>query len=402
MASILFLFIISFKFDYCTPNYFYQPLNNDYEYLYSTIIFKHGISAPVDKIPGHEFVWNCTSDNWLFPGGDPLNDELQFSKHFRLKPIENQSFLLGNCRAGELLDLGINQIKNLATFLKKIYANFIPISFNRRILSFRSSYTNRCMSSIQILAQNLFPNKKPIDVFVANEELDSIVPNPYLCPALSLIYDSINQKNPNFSIYLSSYNKHLNQIQNDSKMMAVPHWMRMTEYLTNTKCAKFPYPGTFSDSFLNESTHLFLHFFKNSLNSFDGLKYGTGILISEIFLGMRDYLAGRSDSQLTFISGHTLTFISIFSALNLSFEWPPYASFISFDLLLKKNSVLSTENLMLRVLYNGKIIKEMAFSEFEKWALKIRPTEEECNIKYPFIEKDKKSRSTKYLSMSFS
>ncbi|OHT00604.1 hypothetical protein TRFO_32722 [Tritrichomonas foetus] len=398
LMILFFLFLSSFahQFDFCNSEYEADPIPEGYNLIHTTIIFKHGHHAPVDKIPEAEVTWNCTSDNWLFPGGNALNDELQFSKKFRIKPISYQSFLLGNCRAGELLETGMKQMSKLAEFLKKTYSNIIPDHFKKRALSFRSTYTNRCLTCIQILAHHLFPGDEPIDVFVANEELESLVPNSYLCPSLGALYDEQTNKNSSFSKHLKQYDDQLSLIKNESNFSAVPHWVRMAEYLVTTKCANISYPGAFNDKFLNESADLLMTFFNHSINNDNGKKYASGILMSEIYLGMRDYLSGKSDTQFVLICGHTLTFTSLLSALNKTLTWQSYGAYMAFDLLQKN------DELLIRTVLNGKTIANFMFSDFENIVMNLRPTEEECKIKYPFMEKDKKSLATKFLAMSFS
>lgn len=400
------LVAFSYQFNFCKPNFNLEPQPDGYSLIHSIIIFKHGHHAPIDKIPEKEIIWNCSSDNYLFPGGNPLNDDLVFTPQFKIKPIPEQSFLLGSCRAGELLEEGISQIVNLADFLKqKVYSSFFPSKFNRRFISFRSTYTNRCMASIQVLAHHLFPGIDPIDVFVANEELESLIPNTYLCPTLNSIYESVNQKNTTFMKKLSEYHKKLKKIKDESQITAVPHWLRMAEYLSTLKCSNISYPGTFTDNFLQQSSNILLDFFNEVTNystNPNGIKYCSGILFSEIYLGMRDFLSGRTDTKVIFICGHTLTFISLMSSLNLTLEWIPCASYLSFDLLVKNESNKLNSQMIVLVHLNGRKVAQFDFKEFEKKALELRPTEKECNITYPFIEKDKKSQSTKFLLMSFS
>lgn len=399
-----FLLIFTIQFDFCNPHYETDRIPDGYSFIHSIIIFKHGHHAPIDKIPEKEIIWNCSSDNYLFPGGNPLNDNLEFVPQFKIKPIPEQSFLLGSCRAGEILEEGKSQIIKLANFLKQqVYKNFLPSEFNRRLISFRSTYTNRCMASIQILAHQLFPGSDPIDVFVANEELESLIPNTYICPSLNTIFESTSKENTTFSKELSKYKKQLEQIKKESQITAVPHWARMAEYLSTLKCSNISYPGTFSDDFLKKSSEILLNFFNESIKNsknLNGTRFGSGILFSEIYLGMRDFLTGRTDTKVTFMCGHTLTFVSLLSALNLNLEWAPSASYMAFDLLGKNGDLNSP--LIVRVSFNGKTIVKLDFKDFERKALKLRPTEKECNITYPFMEKDKKSKATKFLFMSFS
>ena len=197
----------------------------------------------------------------------------------------------------------------------------------------------------------------------------------------------------------------MEKIKKESQITAVPHWVRMTEYLSTLKCSNVNYPGTFNDDFLKKSSDLFLNFFNESMNYHsnpNGTKYGSGVLFSEIYLGMRDFLSGRTDTKVIFICGHTITFISLLSALNLNLEWLPSASYMSFDLLAKNDQKVINSPMIVRVSLNGKTIAQYDFKEFEKKALNLRPTEKECNITYPFMEKDKKSQATKFLFMLFS
>ena len=402
-AELLFLlFFFTKQYNFCNVTYSKYKIEDGYQLIHSTIIFKHGLHAPNDKIFEAEIVWNCSSQNWIYPGGNSRSADIPFHKQFRINPISEQSFLIGTCRAGEILETGYHQMIKFAKFIKETYQSLLPKNYNPRLLSFRSSYTGRCMSCIQILTNYLYPDeftdsfKNPIDVFVADEELETLVPNNYVCPSIGIIYDNQFKENSSFSLQLNLHNKKLKHILKKSNFSAAPQWIRMPEYLSTLKCSNIPYPGEFNDKFLKNSTKLFLDFFNNSLSSENGRKYGTGLLISDIYIGMRDYLSGRSDSQIIFICGHTLSFISLFSAFQLNLTWPPYGSYFSFDLLQKN------EDIIINIVFNGKILTTMGFKEFEQFAKDIRPNEDECQFQFPYIEKDKKSYSGKFLSMMFS
>ena len=381
--------------DFCSSRYEYDPVPREYALLHATLVFKHGLRAPVDKVPGHEVEWECNGDNWLYPGGDSLDDELNFVHKFRIKPIPDQSFLQGNCRAGELLPDGVKQMKALSDFVLANYGGILPKHFEKRKLAFRSTYTNRCLASLQTIAHYLFPGTEPIDVFVANEELESLVPNSYICPAFEDTMQEVLRENSSFAGVLGAYTAKLESIRKENNISALPHWMRMGELLVTHSCANKQFPAGFDESSMLDSTNLLVNFYNKTLSG--GVRFGAGVLFFDMYLGMRDYISGASDASVAFVCGHTLTFFSIFASLGVEIEWSSFGSVISFELLTRDDS-----GYFVRVLHNGRQLRIMPFSEFEAMATSLRPSEEECRIVFPFQEKDKKNMGIKMLQMSFS
>ncbi|KAH0791704.1 acid phosphatase [Histomonas meleagridis] len=355
--------------------------------------------APIDKIPGHDIPWNCTGEEWLYPGGNSLNDEHKFKNQFIIKTIPHQSFLRGTCRAGELLNQGIEQMNNLGDYLQSNYKSLLSTLDSRRSFSFRSTYTNRCLASIQTVAQKLLPGEDPVDVFVANEELESLVPNSYLCPKLGSLYRDVQTPNSTFSKKMKIFNNHLNHIKNISNITVVPHWSRIGELLITRHCANQHLPGKFTNEFMAESANLLVDFYMGVMNLTKGRSFSSGLLLSDIYLDMRDYLSGAKKSQFTLICGHTLTIVSLLASLNETVTFPEFGKFVAFEVLEKNENPNSH---LVRILLNGEVLKTMEFKEFEKMVLQMRPKEEECGIRYPFLEKDKGDPGIKLLHYAFS
>lgn len=379
---------------FCSSQFEYEKLPRGYSLLHTTFVFKHGLRAPVDKVPGHEVEWECDGDNWLYPGGDSLDDELEFSHKFRIKPIPDQSFLRGTCRAGELLPEGVKQMKALAEYIRENYNDILPKHFEKRKLAFRSTYTNRCLASLQTIAHYLFPGTEPVDVFVANEELESLVPNSYICPALEDTMRAVLSENSTFSATLASYTAALNAIRTTHNITALPHWMRMGELLVTHHCAGKQFPTGFNETFMEDSTNLLVSFYNHTLT--EGLRFGAGVLFFDIYLGIRDYLTGASDVTAAFICGHTLTEFSLSAALGINITWPPFASLMQFELLVRDGEHF------VRILHNGRSVRLFPLREFAATAASLRPDEKECQVAFPFQEKDKKKMGIKMLQMSFS
>lgn len=350
----------------------------------------------MDKVPGHEVTWECPGDNWLYPGGDSLNDEIGFRRQFRIKPIEEQSFLIGTCRAGELLSEGVKQMKVIANFISERYQTVLPKKFEKRRLAFRSTYTNRCLASLQALMHYMFPGAEPIEVFVANEELETLVPNGYVCPALgSVMKDIVTTNGTVFRELLDKYNEMIGSVKNENNVTAVPHFMRMAEMLVTHHCESRVFPPGFDDSTMNASVEIIVAFFNEVFAK--NRRFASGILLSEIYIGMRDYLSGGTDASSVFISGHTLTLMSIMGATGMDLTWPQPGAMISFELLENDDGAH-----VVRALVNGHTTMSMPLAEFRDKAMSLRPTEEECKMQYPFTERDKKDFGVKMLQMSFS
>jgi hypothetical protein len=373
-----------------------DPFPPGFSLVHSTIVLKHGLRAPLDKIPGTDVVWNCSGPNWLYPGGDPLNDELEFANQFEIRPLPNQTFLKGNCRAGELLPEGIRQMRQLSDYIATVYPSILPRRHAKRSISFRSTYTNRCLASLQVLSDSLLSGSDPVDVFVANEELESLIPNSFLCPSLESQISAILDENSSFGQQLSLFTEKVNLIKIAFNLSAIPHWMRMGEFLVTLQCANVTFPPGFDEDLMIESTDLLVNYSRHLLSTNENRKFGAGILLSEIYVGMRDYLSGASDARIALICGHTMSILSLMAGLNLTMGWPEFGSIVAFEVLKKE------EELMVRVALNGKAIAVYGMAEFRELAMGGRPTEEECRVRYPFPERDKKAAGTKITQLSFS
>jgi hypothetical protein len=382
----------------CSADYSFDPLPPDHSLLSSVLVFKHGLRAPLDKIPGHDIEWNCSSDTWLYPGGNSLTDSQSFHREFKIRPLPDRSFLRGSCRAGELLPGGAAQLKVFADYVLKHYGDILPKMYGKRKIGWRSTYTNRCLGSLQMVAEVLFPGNEPIDVFVANEELESLVPNGYLCPAFEDVMIETLNENGSFGMKLARFQEKLEEIKKEWKLLAMPHWMRLAELLVTRDCTEVGFtPGT-DRKLMEESMEVVLDFYREIGRTENGRRLASGLLLSEIYLTLRDYLVGGSDATITFVCGHTLSMISLMTALNVSLSWPPFGAFVGFDLL--ENT--ATKEYLVRVSVNGKVEAKFTWKDFEKNAIAMRPGEEECRIQYPYPERNKKSLAIKLLQMSFS
>jgi hypothetical protein len=382
---------------HCSAQYGADPLPRGHALLASVLVFKHGVRAPVDKVPGFDAQWNCSGDTWLYPGGHPLADRQPFLAEFRLRPIPGQSFLRGSCRAGELLPAGAAQMHALAAHASQAYGALLPRPYAKRAVGWRSTYSNRCLACQQALAHELFRGGDPIDVFVANEELESLVPNGYLCPALQGAMGAVLGENASFGARLARFTDKIERIKREWELPAMPHWTRMAELLVTHDCTGVAFtPGT-DRSLMEEAMAVLVEFYRAIGREPRGKQFMSGILISEIYLMLRDYLVGSSDAAVTFVCGHTLSIVALETALNLSAEWPAFGAFIAFDLTQSNDGGRGV-----RVAINGKTEATFGWAEFERLALALRPTEAECGIVYPYPEPDKKSLGMKMLHMAFS
>lgn len=389
----------------CQPMYDTTPLKEGYKLEYLSIIFKHGLRAPVDKIPNFDIYWNCSNYNWIYPGGDPHKDDYEFVHQFRIKPIESQSFLKGTCRAGDLLDIGFQQMKNLSDHLKNVYHSFLPKDgFDRRTINARSTYTNRCLASLQALIHYLFESDDVIDTFVSNEELETMIPNPYLCPKLADLMNNQLENNISFKELLDDLKKDLNEIKSINKIVAIPKWNRIPELFSTHYCMYGGFPGGYNETHLNKSIYVFEKYYENIISDENTRKYMSGLFLSDIFQGIVDGLTNPENPTTSFFSGHTLTMISLMSIFKLPVMFPPYASYFAIELYRssKDNLFKKDKELVIRVLFNGMVVKEYTFNEFHQLVASLHPSESECELNYPFMEADKKSPISKILKYSFS
>ena len=133
----------------------------------------------------------------------------------------------------------------------------------------------------------------------------------------------------------------------------------------------------------------------------ENLNKTAGLLFYDIYLGIRDFLSGGSSAPFALICGHTLTQLSLRSILNISSsyedKWPTFGTMMAFEVLKAKDS-----KIMIRILTDGIEKKRFSLEEFSNFAQKMRPDETECQMKYPYVEKDKKSFGIKMLQMAFS
>ena len=384
---------------FCRASYTSHVYPEGYEIEHATIFFKHGNRAPVDKFPKYSATdWNCYGPDWIAPGGDQFDEDIFFMHQFRLEPIPEETFLNSKCQAGHILENGTLQIRRLAEqLLYKAYPSLLPKDYKKRMINSRSTYQNRCIQSLQVLFHYLFhfSQKTIIDDFVANEELEDLVPNPIMCPSLGKVIDKVE----NISEFISQKEelmKELERLKKEDDLIAIPHWARLPELFSTYICEDKPLPPGFDYNITDQSFKLFENFFRLLFKDEDGKRYGTGILLYDIYLYIRDYLSGSTKAKFNFISGHTLTLMALQAAFDLDIRYPAFADYIAIELLKKDNERY------VAIKQNGDNMKTYTLDEFFDYAKKMRPSEKECNISYPFVEKDKKDIRTTYLQMSFS
>lgn len=381
---------------YCSASYTESYVPENYEREYVTILFKHGIHSPIDKIPGHDANWECTTKQILYPGKDAFDEETNNVNIFRAVPIPSQSFLKGTCQAGALLDEGVDQMVSLAKYLKRNYASILPQTYKRRAFNFRSTYTDRTMNCLEVIVSRLYDELTPVELFVSNEELESLVPNPYLCPALSSILDIEQSNDTEIAKRIEAFNEKIKNLKNAAKIVATPSWRRMGEMLSTHICHKAYLPPGFDEKLSNEATNLLIDYYTSLINDTQRVKYASGLLLSDIYYGMRDYLSGAKQSKMALISGHTLSMVSLELAFGLNVTFPAFGDFISIELLRNGNDRI------VNILQNGVLAKTMTLDEYINFSVSIRPSESDCKIKWPFVEKDKKDPGTDILAKSFS
>ncbi|EAY18217.1 hypothetical protein TVAG_122830 [Trichomonas vaginalis G3] len=396
MFSIFLIFGTSIP-KYCSPTYTEAITQDKYEREYVTILFKHGIHSPIDKIPGHDANWECSAKQILYPGKDAFDEQSNNNINvFRAVPISSQSFLKGTCQAGSLLDTGIDQMVSLAKYIKRTYSSILPNKYHKRAFNFRSTYTDRTMNCLEVIISHLYDELTPIELFVANEELESLVPNPYLCPELSKVLDIEKDESLEITKRIKEFNKKIENLKNESKIVAAPSWRRMGEMLSAHICNNAYLPPGFDEKLSNEATNLLVDYYKSVISDKQKVKYSSGLLLSDIYFGMRDYLTGMKQSKFALIAGHTLSIVSLELAFGLNTTFPAFGDFISIELLRKD------QDRIVNIVQNGIIKKTMKLQEFIDFTLEMRPKESECKIQWPFAEKDKKDPGTEILSKSFS
>ena len=394
---ILNLILSSLPF-YCRADYTTHIYPEDYELEHVTLFFKHGNRAPVDKFPKFSAKdWKCDGSDWIAPGGDQYDEDIAFLHQYRLEPIPEETFLNSKCEAGHILENGTRQIKYLAEHILKTYSSILPKEYKKRIINSRSTYQNRCIQSLQILYHFLFHFSQAtiIDDFVANEELEALVPNPIMCPALGSLIEKV-QNSTEFVNEYENLKKNIEPLKKQNGILAVPHWMRLPELFSTYICEDKPLPPGFDFGIINQAFTLFENFFKLLFKEEDGRRFGTGILVYDIYLYIRDYLSGSTNAQFNFVSGHTLTLMALQAAFGLHIQYPAFGDFIAFELLKKG------DDRIIKVTYNGDNNRTFTLNEFFEYAKHMRPSENECNISYPFVERDKKDFKTTFLQMSFS
>ena len=151
------------------PKAFVEPFKKDENFVleHVSIIIRHGLRTPNDRLLNDNTVWECGSRNMLlasFHEQGPLhNSSLGINQFYQRKAIvtEKDSHLRGNCEHGQLTYKGFAQHLKLGSLLRERYveqAGFLPqIYKNDGSVFVRSSNMERTFESVQALLNGLYP-----------------------------------------------------------------------------------------------------------------------------------------------------------------------------------------------------------------------------------------------------
>jgi hypothetical protein len=108
----------------------------------------------------------------------------------------------------------------------------------------------------------------------------------------------LNDGSP-FGFELAAYNSPIKQIKKSGNLSARP-------LDADGRTAPDPIGPGMDAPFMVDSQQLLMHFYRPAFATDKNKKMGAGLLLSDIHFGLRNYLAGGSDDQITLICGHTL------------------------------------------------------------------------------------------------
>ena len=314
------------------------------------IVFRHGARTPVfwnDKlgVDIQAFQGKCAQVNTP-PGisGSHVIPSAFRSAHLDLRDLDGTSGrpfspidanqlrpVYGDCRVGQLTDLGAAQSAALGRTLHERYHALAVEARRANKLFLRSTNIARCVATMQFVLGEVFPEDRAVFLgLTASPKEESLYPNPTHCPLLADQMESAK-------LVWESGTEH------DEVVEAVRHalpkdafaelrieganFVRIRDYLVAYAAHDLPQPWTQLDAHVADQIHAL-----GTLQIFSILKSTAKASVGAL-LGIFDQFMREDGVRLSLVAAHDTTLIPILAAMELTNDvvWPDFCSWVAFE-----------------------------------------------------------------------
>mmetsp|Transcript_25575 Transcript_25575/g.33295 ORF Transcript_25575/g.33295 Transcript_25575/m.33295 type:complete len:426 (+) Transcript_25575:98-1375(+) len=342
--------------------------------LHATVLFRHGARTPVFiDIPGlEEMDWNiCTEKmNNDLPRVE-VRDIITGGKRPPFtKSMQNQiNFTLtgggGTCHAGQLSDLGIEQTTQLGKKLRELYGDSLGDDVSK--VTVRTTNVPRCVTSARGVMKGLFPNnQEALPMYTMFMKNEYATPRIRTCSRLADLWKAASMswaRSPETDgpRVLTEIQKVLTKEEMRSFNLHEGNFIPLRDMMValDAHGLKQPYPELVPlldriDRLGGLQLGSLLKGGGGWANELETSKLAIGKLLGEVLDRLGEHASHPGPPTLYLVSAHDTTLVPMLSALSLyDGNWPPYASYISFE-LWEETDERGAPMHTVRVLFNGR------------------------------------------------
>ncbi|ELP91887.1 hypothetical protein EIN_398170 [Entamoeba invadens IP1] len=386
LLSLLVLSVVSDK-TYCEVPKFeaLQPIEG-YTPVLLQMVFRHGDRSPWLTYKGDQGVFDCdVSQQLRFLSSSGVE---AFEHHHIKTVIDKEKMVFakdnmysGSCQLGQLTRKGLNQLAYLGDQVRSKYVgenNFLPVDLDTKDIYVRSTQVWRVIQSAESFLQHLYPadhRKKDarIKIDTLPSEIEYAVKNEKgRCPYSDQLDKDL------FSKYF------IDELSDRNNAILKPIYEKMARFfgevtynwydsyfdiLQELECNDQPFPcrnmtnedGSVTEECITKEEFDTMvaniyhdniyRFWDNGTTEPFPARYASGWLLRDILNYQMDRINGVNHLKYTHFHAHDTTIYPLVSLLEGDYSsWPPYASYIIFELYEKEG-----EN-YIRVGYNNKYL----------------------------------------------
>ncbi|EAX99192.1 Histidine acid phosphatase family protein [Trichomonas vaginalis G3] len=375
------IFARSIDESFCEPSF--EPfIPVDADLIQVQVITRHGARTPLHKQPGNTDIWQCSNSEHKSYSED--------SSGANIHVAFGSSLFGGDCHFGQLLGKGQKQLSKIGKHLRKLYIDqlkFLPSKFDKEIILFRSTNTQRTKNSLISLASSLYPGEK-ISFKYADKIYDHWRRKASVCPGLLDQWKKLS-KSSEWNIIGLENSSFMSKVAKSLKTK----WSATGDILTSSLCEGFSItPNMTKEDITNAIAlktrqHLFIYNHDDVFPLFFG--YQAADMVNE----MLKRISGQSQAKFIHWSAHDGNINAFLGYIGISSsDWPQYGTYITMELYKYRKH----NQYFLRFTMNGKKLTSTRLSSFliplDKFVMFVKnfmPSKEDCKYnKKKFMESD--------------
>mmetsp|Transcript_3686 Transcript_3686/g.14485 ORF Transcript_3686/g.14485 Transcript_3686/m.14485 type:complete len:437 (-) Transcript_3686:71-1381(-) len=368
-------------------------LEPQYTLVSAHVVFRHGARTPVFLCPGLEDLeWKCCHKINYPPGqgfdSSPLVDGVTFKQlhvvehdgsprpHSHVDASQISSMLPGGeCRMGQLTDVGARQAADLGRELRARYLSLLDPAGST--VEARSTNVARCVATLSAVLGSLLPSAKgAILVKTKKNAEEDLTPNVTLCPRVGQLMHMGRDKwqaSPGgiAEELIKALKEKTTAEQADKLGFRSNNFVRYRDWVVALLAHEMPLPWKLSELEIDTLDALGAQQVATLMghdtdDEIAAARTSLGHFIGEMLQEM-----SKNKRKLFLVSAHDTTVLPLLIALEI-FDglWPPFCSYISVELWENQRAAaLATEeddddHYLVRIIYNGEEKSRMALSKF--------------------------------------